>query len=205
VLPLCLCLEPIPGVDQYAHTTWTVREGFFKGVVFSIAQTPDAYLWLGTEFGLVRFDGVRNVPWRPPAGQSLPSSDIRSLRAARDGRLWIGTFAGLASWYDRKLTRYPELPSDQYCFGEWVHSMFVDFQGANFGSEARCEASHASASLAVRKTHDSRKYCSANTTNMRDISNSASVQATMAQVTREDLFNGSWSVLQIGQTSVRNW
>ena len=38
-----------------------------------------------------------------------PSSYIRSLLAARDGRLWIGTTEGLASWKDGKLTHYPEL------------------------------------------------------------------------------------------------
>ena len=51
-------------------------------------------------------DGVRAVAWEPPAGQQLLSSDIRSLRAARDGRLWIGTFRGLASWKDGKLSHY---------------------------------------------------------------------------------------------------
>ena len=61
------------------------------------------------EFGLLRFDGVRAVPWEPPAGQHLPSSDIKSLQGARDGRLWIGTFDGLASWKGGKLTHYPEL------------------------------------------------------------------------------------------------
>jgi ligand-binding sensor domain-containing protein len=38
---------------------------------------------------------VRAVAWEPPAGQHLPSSDIRSVQGARDGRLWIGTFSGL--------------------------------------------------------------------------------------------------------------
>ena len=56
--------------------------------------------------GLLRFDGVRYIPWQPPAGQSLPSNWIYSLVAARDGRLWIGTVKGLASWKDRKLTNY---------------------------------------------------------------------------------------------------
>ena len=65
-------LNPSLDINQYAHTAWTIREGFFKGVIEAIAQTPDGYLWLGTEFGLLRFDGVRPVPWEPPAGEHLP-------------------------------------------------------------------------------------------------------------------------------------
>ena len=108
-LPCAFALDPSLDVNQYAHKAWKVGEGFSKGFIRSIAQTADGYLWLGTEFGLLRFDGVRAVPWEPPAGQHLPSSDIRSLQGARDGRLWIGTYGGLASWKDGKLTRYPEL------------------------------------------------------------------------------------------------
>ena len=102
-------LNPTLDVSQYAHTAWKVSDGFFKGVIFAIAQTPDGYLWVGTEFGLLRFDGVRAIAWEPPAGERLLSSDIRSLLAARDGRLWIGTSRGLASWKDGRLTHYPEL------------------------------------------------------------------------------------------------
>ena len=93
--PGASALNPTLDISQYAHTSWKISEGFSEGIIRAIAQTPDGYLWLGTEFGLRRFDGVRAVPWEPPAGQHLPSSDIRSLRGARDGRLWIGTFAGL--------------------------------------------------------------------------------------------------------------
>src|SRR5215467_8141366 len=60
LLTLCPCawgLDPALDVSQYAHTAWKVREGFTKDQVNSIAQTPDGYLWLGTESGLVRFDG----------------------------------------------------------------------------------------------------------------------------------------------------
>jgi ligand-binding sensor domain-containing protein len=107
--PGALALNPALDVSQYAHMSWKVRDGFVKGTVFSIAQTPDGYLWLGTEFGLVRFDGVRRVTWQPPPGQRLPSSSIFSLLAAHDGTLWIGTSKGLVSWKDGKLTEYPEL------------------------------------------------------------------------------------------------
>ncbi|RZU43727.1 two-component regulator propeller domain-containing protein [Edaphobacter modestus] len=121
--PCVLALDPSLDVSQYAHTAWKVSEGFSKGVIFSIAQTPDGYLWLGTEFGLLRFDGVRNTEWQPPKGERLPSNDIRNLRAARDGRLWIGTTKGLASWKDGRLTHYPELD------GQGVEALLEDHEG----------------------------------------------------------------------------
>jgi len=102
-------LDPSLDVGQYAHTAWKVSQGFSKGVIFSMAQTADGYLWIGTDSGLFRFDGVRSVQWQPPAGDQLASSDIRSLLNARDGRLWIGTVKGLASWKEGKLTHYPQL------------------------------------------------------------------------------------------------
>jgi signal transduction histidine kinase/ligand-binding sensor domain-containing protein len=116
-------LNPSLEVNQYAHKAWTIRDGFFKGVITSIAQTPDGYLWLGTEFGLLRFDGVRSIPWQPPEGERLPSNYVRSLLATRDGRLWIGTDAGLTSWKAGKLTHYPELA------GQSVVSLLDDREG----------------------------------------------------------------------------
>ena len=104
-----LALDPTLNISQYAHTTWRVRDGFVKGIITSLAQTPDGYMWLGTELGLLRFDGVRAVSWQPPAGQQLPGSLITSLLAARDGTLWIGTFSGLATWKSGKLRQFPEL------------------------------------------------------------------------------------------------
>src|SRR5580700_10364357 len=107
--PCTFALNPALDVSQYAHTAWKIRDGFAKGSILSIAQTPDGYLWVGTAFGLSRFDGVGNVPWKPPPGQQLPSNTITRLITGRDGTLWIGTWNGLASWKNGKLTRYAEL------------------------------------------------------------------------------------------------
>ena len=116
-----------PGLDisQYAHTAWTVRDGFSLGNIYAIAQTPDGYLWLGTEFGLFRFDGVRSLPWQPPAGQHLPDRNINSLLVTREGTLWIGTFAGLVTWNGGKLIPRPE----QELAKQFVASLFEDSEG----------------------------------------------------------------------------
>jgi len=121
--PRAMALNPALDVSQYAHTAWKIRDGFSKGIIFSIAQTPDGYLWLGTEFGLLRFDGVRTVPWQPSADQHLPSNYITGLLVARDGTFWIGTLKGLVSWKDGKLTQYPELA------GQLVFKLLEDRDG----------------------------------------------------------------------------
>ena len=121
--PLIFALDPALEVSQYAHTSWKAREGFSKGEIISIAQTLDGYIWLGTDFGLLRFDGVRRVEWESPAGQHLPSSFIYSLLAGRDGTLWIGTTKGLASWKNGKLTEYAELA------GQIIYALLQDREG----------------------------------------------------------------------------
>jgi len=73
-----------------------------------MAQTTDGYLWIGTQAGLMHFDGVRFVSWQPPQGIELPSSRINSLLGARDGSLWIGTSMGLARWRNGNLTNYKD-------------------------------------------------------------------------------------------------
>lgn len=80
--PSALALNPSLDINQYAHTAWTIRDGF-KSIIHTIAQTPDGYLWLGTESGLLRFDGVRAVAWRPPGAEDLSDTTVRSLLAAK--------------------------------------------------------------------------------------------------------------------------
>jgi len=121
--PSALALNPSLDVSQYAHTAWKIRDGFPNGYVQALAQTQDGYLWLGTEFGLIRFDGVRHAPWQPPSGERLPNDEIRALLAARDGSLWIGTRKGLARWGDGKLTEYAEFA------GHDAFSMLEDRDG----------------------------------------------------------------------------
>jgi signal transduction histidine kinase/ligand-binding sensor domain-containing protein len=120
--PLGFVLDPSLQVSQYGHTAWSARDGFSVGAIYAMAQTPDGYLWLGSEFGLYRFDGVSPVLWQPPAGQQLPNKPY-ALLVTRDGTLWIGTFEGLVSWNGAKLTAYPEIGPT------FVTSLLEDHEG----------------------------------------------------------------------------
>ena len=103
-------LNPAFDISQYAHTAWKSGEdGFPDGMIYAIAQTPDGYLWLGTESGPTRFDGIRTVPLQLPPNEHLPSKMVLRLLFAHDRTLWIGTTKGLASWKAGKLVQYPQL------------------------------------------------------------------------------------------------
>ena len=84
--PCALALDPPLQINQYAHTSWTARDGAVLGLVFAMAQTPDGYLWIAGSSGLFRFDGLRFERWQPPGGKSLPSGAY-SLLVSRDGTL----------------------------------------------------------------------------------------------------------------------
>jgi signal transduction histidine kinase/ligand-binding sensor domain-containing protein len=118
--PPSMAVNPSHQITQFGHTAWRVRDGQLPGRPTALTQTTDGFLWIGTESGLVRFDGVRFMPWRLPAGVHLPDDRIVALLGAKDGSLWIGTGNGLAQWKDGKLTvfttvgRFAALVEDQH-------------------------------------------------------------------------------------------
>ena len=105
-----IALDPTSHVSQYRHNAWRMQDGLLRGQPNVITQTSDGYIWVGTAAGLMRFDGVRLIPWEPPAGSQLPSHNVRALLAARDGSLWIGTDAGLSHWTQQNLVTYLKEP-----------------------------------------------------------------------------------------------
>ena len=78
---------PIRPISQWVHTTWTAKDGA-PIEIRALAQTTDGYLWLGSSGGLVRFDGVRFVPFAPRGGDTTVVDRARHrLRVgARSGR-----------------------------------------------------------------------------------------------------------------------
>src|SRR5689334_7489009 len=77
-------------LNTYRLTAWGSTEGLSSGTVYAIAQDPAGYLWLGTDTGLVRFDGVRFLRWTTFGNTQLPRASIRTLWFATDGSMWLG-------------------------------------------------------------------------------------------------------------------
>jgi len=73
----------------YALASWTEGEGRSLGEVSAIVQDVSGYLWLGTNTGLIRFDGWRFRRWETISREPLPRSPIVALRVSHDGVLWV--------------------------------------------------------------------------------------------------------------------
>ena len=83
----------------------------------ALAQDRDGFLWIGTQAGLVRYDGTSFRVYKsdPRDPHTLGGSYVRALYAASDGRLWVGTFSGGLSVYDpatEAFVRYQHDPTN---------------------------------------------------------------------------------------------
>jgi signal transduction histidine kinase/ligand-binding sensor domain-containing protein len=91
---------------DYGRQSWMMENGLPQNSVHALVQTRDGFLWLGTEAGLVRFDGVAFAVFDPATTPGLPSGDIRSLLETSDGTLWVGTAEGLARRREGAFVRF---------------------------------------------------------------------------------------------------
>jgi signal transduction histidine kinase/ligand-binding sensor domain-containing protein/CheY-like chemotaxis protein len=89
-----MALTPSKVPSQYVLDSWQLDKGLPQNSPQSLAQTRDGYIWVGTQEGLARFDGVRFVVFNRRNVPQFSSHFITALRADRRGRLWIGTSAG---------------------------------------------------------------------------------------------------------------
>ena len=80
----------------------------------AMVQDAQGLLWIGTQDGLVRYDGYGYKVFRPRPGDaaSLSGSYIRALYPARDGQLWVGTFSGGLSVFDPRTERFTQYRHD---------------------------------------------------------------------------------------------
>jgi ligand-binding sensor domain-containing protein len=121
-----IALDSRRDLSQFTHEVWLTENGLPQNTVHSIAQTRDGYIWIGTEEGLARFDGVRFTIFDKQNTPQLKSNYIRALLADRQGALWIGTAEGLVRMLNGKFTMFTTnegLPSNT------IQAIYEDREG----------------------------------------------------------------------------
>jgi len=101
-----LALDPQKAISQYIFNSWTSEDGLPQNTVMAIAQTADGYLWLGTEEGLARFDGVSFTIFDPSNTPEIKNNFILALYVDKEDNLWIGTNDGISRFKDGRFTSF---------------------------------------------------------------------------------------------------
>ncbi len=109
-------LNPALTPSQYVLDNWQIPEGLPQTSAQAIARTPNGYLWIGTQEGLARFDGVRFTTFDTENEPSLPSKIISALFVDKVGRLWIGTRSGLAVFENGRFKRIEDIPRLEHAY-----------------------------------------------------------------------------------------
>src|SRR5450432_2763790 len=99
----------------YGVDFWREAEGFAQSRVRAIVQTRDGYIWLGTDGGLIRFNGESFTAFTTQTG-ALKDNEVWALQEDDEGGLWIGTYGGgltlLKGGRFRTFTTADGLPDD---------------------------------------------------------------------------------------------
>lgn len=87
-------LDPKKSLTQYVHSVWRTEDGLPQSAVTKILETSDGYLWVGTQGGIARFDGVRFTVFDHTNTPALRDDFVTDLVEDSQGTLWIATTNG---------------------------------------------------------------------------------------------------------------
>ncbi len=115
-LVACLLSRSALGQDlrYLRHGSWSTENGLPQNSVHQVLQTRDGFLWIATEGGVARFDGVSFKSFRHEEEPAFASNDACCLAETSSGDLWIGTSDGLVRLRQGDFRRFSEkdgLPS----------------------------------------------------------------------------------------------
>ena len=132
VLGICmvtalLALDPHKKVTQYIIDGWNAESGLPQSSVYAVLQTTDGYIWVGTEEGLARFDGVEFTVFDGSNTPAMGKNFISCLLEDREKNLWIGTLGGGVMVYQGgKFKKWTEKAGLSH---NYIYSLFEDPSG----------------------------------------------------------------------------
>jgi signal transduction histidine kinase/ligand-binding sensor domain-containing protein len=116
-----VCFHPVlpAGTAQYSFRSWNSANGLPDNTIMAMVRTHDGFLWMTTDDGLVRFDGVRFRVFDKTNTPALVSTNFSFsvLMESNDGALWAGTIDGGVIRYKggrfESITTRDGLPSNE--------------------------------------------------------------------------------------------
>ncbi|MCU0664853.1 MAG: diguanylate cyclase [Myxococcota bacterium] len=113
-----IALNPKKAISQYTLRTWGASDGLPQMSVLDVFQSRDGYLWIATQEGIARFDGVRFTVFGKSDDERLLGGAVVRIAQTSNGELWFGTELGGIVRYREKdqgfewFTAKDGLPSD---------------------------------------------------------------------------------------------
>jgi diguanylate cyclase (GGDEF)-like protein len=107
-------LDPGKAFHHYVRNVWSIQQGLPQISVQAIVQDHQGYIWVATQAGLARFDGVRFTTFVPENEPALPGIWVRSLMVDTAGRVWIGTYKGMAVYENGRFRAIPIADAAQF-------------------------------------------------------------------------------------------
>ncbi|NVK87829.1 MAG: diguanylate cyclase [Gammaproteobacteria bacterium] len=100
-------LDPEKRFQNYVVDKWSIEQGLPQITVSSILQDNDGYIWVATQAGLARFDGVQFKTYSTDNTPGIRGNFIQDLHVDQSGRLWIATYKGLTVRHKHQFTAVP--------------------------------------------------------------------------------------------------
>ncbi len=120
--------DPNKAINQYIHEAWQTDNGLPQNSIDAIRQTKDGFLWLGTQEGLVRFDGVQFTVYDKTNTPEIQQNHIVSLTVDADGVLWIATQTmGVLTYANNRFSKITNIPQIEHT---QLRHLYKDFNGA---------------------------------------------------------------------------
>ena len=93
-----------------------ISHGLSQSTVTSITEDEYGFLWIGTAYGLNRYDGVQFKQFFAAPGDlsALKENYIKCLHNDKKGNIWIGTFGGGLHRFDIKKERFYQYTSHEF-------------------------------------------------------------------------------------------
>jgi PAS domain S-box-containing protein len=111
---------------QFVRDAWTEQQGLPSNSIHKFLKTSDGYLWIGTQEGIARFDGVNFTRWNDRRHYANRNLNVFALCESRDGSIWFGTRGGLNRLKDGVITNFTEKDG---LLSEYIKDVREDLRG----------------------------------------------------------------------------